>query len=209
MKRRLRQSRVFLASSHCIKFRCWIVGMRRRNLTIVVFGLMMLMRSIVAGQSHAGPLQVGDAFPSFVATTLTGRSVTLPSNIIKCRPMILIFSFSRKAAGDARLWDRRVHAGLSGREFPVYAVIELQTVPKIFRGMAVSGIRSSTSVSVQERTIVLYRDDQLWKRRLGVSDMDRAYVVLIGSRGHLRWANSGSFTDREYADLSRAISRRP
>lgn len=121
------------------------MGMGRRNLRSIVFGLMMLTRSIVAGQSHAGPLHVGDTFPSFIAMTLTGRSVTLPSNIIKRRPMILIFSFSRKAAGDARLWDRRVHAGLSGRALPVYVVIELQTVPKVFRGLAVAGIRSSTS----------------------------------------------------------------
>jgi hypothetical protein len=52
---------------------------------------------------------------------------------------------------------------------------------------------------------VLYQDEKLWKLRLAVSDSNRAYVVLLAADGHLRWSNSGAYSDSEYARLKSEI----
>ena len=89
------------------------------------------------------------------------------------------------------------------KDFPnaaaIYGVILLESAPKLFRRMAVAGIMSSMPLSVQDRTIVSYQDERLWKQRLAVFDDSRAYVVFLGPRGHIQWMNSGAFTDVEYA----------
>jgi predicted transcriptional regulator len=61
-------------------------------------------------------------------------------------------------------------------------------------------------VAVQDRTIVLYRDEQLWKQRLEVKDESRAYVVLLDRSGTIRWMNSGAFSDSTYGILKAKVS---
>ena len=55
--------------------------------------------------------------------------------------------------------------------------------------------------SVQDRTIVLYHDEALWKQRLAVSEDSRAYVLLLGSDSRIQWKNEGPFKDDAYAQL--------
>ncbi len=60
-------------------------------------------------------------------------------------------------------------------------------------------------ISMQDRTIVLYQDEKLWKTRLAVSDNNRAYVVLLAPDGQLRWSNAAAYTASEYARLKNQI----
>ena len=164
----------------------------------------LLGRPVNAAQSNAPPLHVGDVFPQFSGQTFTGKSVTLPATTVD-KPAVLVFSFSRKAAKDARLCNKHL-----SKDFPnaisVYGVIEMESAPKLFCGMAVSGIKSSMPISVQNRTIALYRNEKLWKGRLMVTNNSRAYVLPLGPAGHIRWMNSGAFTAAEYARFKRDVS---
>jgi len=157
----------------------------------------------LAVQSVA-PLHVGILFPKFSGRTVTDRPVTQPDSPAE-KPTVLVFSFSRTAGKDARLWNEHL-----AKDFPdnvsVYGVIQLESAPKIFRRLAISGIKSSMPVAVQDRTIVLYRDEQLWKQRLEVKDESRAYVVLLDRSGTIRWMNSGAFSDSTYGILKAKVS---
>jgi hypothetical protein len=144
-------------------------------------------------------LQVGYAFPALSGRTITDHSLTLPASSTE-KPTVLVFSFSRTAGKDARLWSEHL-----AKDFPdtvsAYGVIQLESAPKLLRRLAISGIKSSMSVPVQNRTIVLYRDDQLWKQRLGVKDESRAYAVLLDRSGTICWMNSGAFSQDTYGSL--------
>jgi hypothetical protein len=63
-------------------------------------------------------------------------------------------------------------------------------------------------LAVQDRTIVLYRDEQLWKQRLAVKDESRAYLVLLDPSGTIRWINSGAFSDARYGVLKTKLAAR-
>jgi hypothetical protein len=174
------------------------------SFALSVFVLVTVAGPTRAAQSNAPPLHIGDVFPQFSGWTLTGKSLTLPATTAD-KSTVLIFSFSRKAATDARAWDEHLARDFSDI-VPTYAVILLEDAPKLFRGMAVSGIRSGMPLAVQDRTMVLYAGEEIWKLRLHVSDNSRATVVVVGPRGHVRWMNSGAYTDVEYQRLKDKVS---
>jgi ATP10 protein len=179
--------------------------MKRLSIFVAIaIGLAMSAAPIHAAQSNTAPLQVGSILPTFSGRTVTDRHLTLPRSS-KEKPTVLVFSFSRTAGKDARLWNEHL-----AKDFPddvtAYGVIQLESAPKVFRRLAVSGIKSSMPVSAQDRTIVLYRDEQLWKQRLAVKDESRAYVVLLDPSGTIRWISSGAFSDATYGLLKSKLA---
>jgi hypothetical protein len=167
-------------------------------------GLLTLALPLQAAQSLPVPLQVGSVFPAFSGRTVTNHQFTLPGSSME-KPTVLVFSFSRTAGKDARLWNEHL-----AKDFPdnvsAYGVIQLESAPKIFRRLAIAGIKSSMPESVQNRTIVLYRDEQLWRQRLAVKDESRAYVVLLDRSGAIRWMNSGDFSVSTYGMLKAKLA---
>ncbi|MGC1870206.1 MAG: hypothetical protein WA700_04540 [Acidobacteriaceae bacterium] len=165
----------------------------------IAIGLLSPALPLHAAQSIPVLLQVGSVFPTFSGRTVTDHPLTLPESPMS-KATVLVFSFSRTAGKDARMWNERL-----AKDFPetvsAYGVIQLESAPKIFRRLAISGIKSSMPVSVQDRTIVLYRDEQLWRQRLAVNDESRAYVILLDQSGTIRWVNSAVFSDRTYGML--------
>ncbi len=145
-------------------------------------------------------------FPQFSGETLTGKAMELPAAALG-QPAVVVFSFSKAAGNDSRSWSERLSKDFANA-VPIYTIIELESVPKLFRGMALSGIKSSMPLLLQERTIVLYRDEALWKQRLAFSDGNRAYVILLDPDGRMRWNNDGPFTEASYAQLMDQLKRR-
>jgi hypothetical protein len=178
--------------------------MRSSKCIVVAIGLLISALSLQAVQSAPGLLQVGGVFPTFSGRTITDHSLTLPETATE-KPTVLVFSFSRTAGKDARMWNEHL-----AKDFPdnvsAYGVIQLESAPKIFRRLAISGIKSSMPVAVQNRTIVLYRDDQLWRQRLGVKNEGRAYVVMLDRSGTIRWINSDRFSDSTYGGLREKLA---
>ncbi len=169
---------------------------------LLITTLLISAPGASAFQPYA-PFQSGDVFPQLSGRTLTNRAIKLPGDTIG-KPIVVVFTFSRAAAKDARRWNEQLSRDFANA-VPAYAVILLESAPKLFRGMAIAGIRSSMPLSVQDRTIVLYRDESLWKKRLAVSDDSHAYVILLGKNGLIRWRNAAGFGDAGYLALKKEL----
>jgi ATP10 protein len=177
--------------------------MRRDSVLAFLMANLLIPALLVCGAEPDQPsLQVGSMFPQFSGQTLTGKSLELPRATIG-RPAVVVFSFSKAAGKDSHQWND--HLSRDFPNVPSYTVIELEAVPKLFRRMVLSGIKSSMPVPIQDRAIVLYQDESLWKQRLAVSDDSRAYVVLLEPDGHIRWSSSGKFAELEYAGLRNVL----
>jgi ATP10 protein len=170
---------------------------------LLMVGSLFLAPLAHAAHADAAFIHNGEFFTQIFGKTITGKLLELPAAAVG-KPAVVVFSFSRAAGRDARLWNEHLARGFSDA-IPGYEVIVMESVPKLFRGMAMSGIRSSMPVAMQDRTIALYQDEKLWKLRLAATDNSRAYVILLGPDGRLRWSNSGAYTDSEYARLKDAI----
>lgn len=157
-----------------------------------------------AASSDASPLQGGQALPQISGQALTGRSIELPA-AASGKPAVVIFSFSKTAGNDARSWNERLSKDFP-KDVPSFTIIMLESVPKLFRGMALSGIKGSMPIAMQDRTLVLYRDETLWKQRLAFSEDNHAYVLLLGPDGRIAWKSEGAFTEAAYMQLRNQLS---
>jgi len=166
--------------------------------------LMAVTLGTTSATGASTPLRPGDAFPNFSGQTLTGKTLDLPS-VTAGKPVAAVFSFSRTGGRDARAWSEHL-----SKEFPnlsINTIILLESVPSLFRGMALSGIKTGMPLSMQDRTVVMYKDEVLWKERLEVTDENRAYLVLLGPDGHIRWSNTTAFTDAAYIQLHEELRK--
>ena len=178
--------------------------MSRYSIPFPLLGVLLIITPLICvAQPIATPLHSGDMFPQFTGKTLTGKPLELPA-VAAVKPAVVIFSFTRRAGKDAQLWSERIAKDYP-RDVPCYTMIMLESVPTLFRGMVVSGIKGDMPPAVQDRTIVSYRDEELWKQRLAATDDSHAYVLLLGSHGHMHWRNSGTFNDAEYTKLKSGI----
>jgi hypothetical protein len=170
---------------------------------LTIAGLLFVIQR--AGAADTAPLHTGDLFPQLSGLTLTNKSLELPA-VASGKPAVIVFSFSRAAGNDARLWNEHLSKDFSNA-VPDYQVIVLESVPRLLRGTAVSGIKNTMPAARQDRSIVLYKDEKLWKLRLATSDNNRAYLLLLGADGHIRWSNHEAFGDSEYARLRSEIEK--
>jgi hypothetical protein len=168
--------------------------------------LWALLASQVAAMT-ATSLKPGDVMPALSGDTLSAKAIQLPmANPGAAR--LLVFSFSREAGNDSRLWSEHLaqNQGAAGAVI-VFRVILLQSVPRLFRGAAVSGIKSSVPQSLWDRTILTFRDEGRWKQYLAVSNEKCSYLLLLDGDGRVRWVSSGPYTDTRYGDLRKELNR--
>jgi hypothetical protein len=164
--------------------------------------LVMLLSVAAPGQPAPSHLKPDDTLPVLGGQALTGRWLDLPAAAGES-PAAVILSFSRAGGRDAQNWAQ--HLSKDYPHLAIYTVIFLESVPRLFRSVAVSGIRGGMPLFMQDRTILLYQDESLWKQRLQVTDKSRASVILLGPREHIQWITSGPFADSLYLALSKQI----
>ncbi len=169
----------------------------------LMVGVLLLPPLNRAVQTDTRLLQVGEVFPQFTGKTLMGKPLELPTAAAG-KPAVVIFSFSKSAGKDAHLWNEAIAKGFPNT-LQSYTLIMLESVPTLFRGMVVAGIKSNMPSVLQDRTIVSYQDEELWKHRLTVTDDGRAYVVLVGTDDHIRWISLGAFSETEYRRLKNKV----
>src|SRR5215831_18882347 len=110
--------------------------MKRRILRLWVFFMLALL--LVA----ADRLHPGDLLPDLTGQTLSGQPITLSSATRSAH--VVVFSFTHASAGDSRLWIDHVTQDAQDARTEVFQVIELESAPRLVRGMASAGIRSAT-----------------------------------------------------------------
>ena len=172
-----------------------------------IAGFLVATQLVCLAQTEATPLHSGDLFPRLSGQCLSNKSLELPTAAAG-KPAVVIFSFSKAAGDDSRLWNEHLAKDFSN-SVPAYSIIVLGSVPRLLRGMIVSDIKKGMPASRQDQNIVLYQDEKIWKLRLAVSDDHRAYVLLITPDSRIRWSSPSAFNDAEYARLKDQIESLP
>ena len=161
-----------------------------------------LLSAHFAAQAGQSSLKPGDFLPPLAGQALTGKWLDIAS-VFGGDPAVVGFSFSRAGGRDAQLWTQRLMK--DDPHLAIYTVIFLESVPGFFRGMAVSGIKDGMPPALQDRTILLYRDEDLWRQRLQVANERHACVMLLGPTGRVQWTTSGPFAEAIYSEFSKSM----
>ena len=143
---------------------------------------------------------MGDVFPALTGEALSGKAIALPyTNGHKAT--IVVFSFSKTGGDDARLWNERLSREVDTTGGRVVLVLGLQAVPRLIRGVMVIGIKRGVPPNVRDRMLVVYHDQDVWKRRLAVTEMERSYVILVDANGRVGWKSAGPYGEHSFLEL--------
>ena len=142
--------------------------MHRRSFFFAGLAISLFLLSAHSPAQLGQPyLKPGEILPPLASQALTGKWLDIASSN-RGSPAVVVFSFSRAGGRDAQLWTQRLMK--DDPHLTIYTVIFLESVPGLFRAMAVSGIKDGMPPALQDRTILLYRDEDLWRQRLQVGN---------------------------------------
>jgi hypothetical protein len=150
------------------------------------------------GRGGTSPLKAGDLLPPLVGQTVAGKQLDLPAATER-KVAVVIFSFSRTGGQDARSWEQ--HISKDDPNLPLYTAIFLESVPRLFRSLAISDIRSTMPPAMLGQTLLLYQQQTFWKQRLRVTDENHACVLVLDRSGRIRWISLGPYADALYVHL--------
>lgn len=173
-----------------------------KRITASLAAYLFLLQAFASSQTSPSQQRYTGIMSRLEGQTLSGKWVDLPAAAAG-KPAVVIFSFSRAAGHDAQNWTQHLSKG--DPQIPIYTIIFLETVPRLFRSMAASAIKSEIPISMQDRTILLYRDEGSWKQRLQLGDESHACVTLVRANGEIQWMSSDSFTGARYSELTKQI----
>lgn len=175
---------------------------RRRSIMVTMAAGLFLCASGLSAQTGATNLQPGDLLPGLSGERLSGGLVEIPS-AAKDHPAIVLFTFSREGGRQAQEWKQHLSEEVHG--LPMYHVMFLEAVPRPFRSVTVSGIKRGIPPDQQSHILLLYRDEDEWKQRLLLTNVDNVCLLLLGPDARIRWMTTGEFKAQSMQELQRSL----
>ena len=160
-------------------------------------------RSAIVGFVFALAAGAADRFPHVEAEALSGRKLTLP-DASAGTPALIVIGFTHGSNEQVKAWTER-----AGKEIPaksVYTLVELESAPRMVRGMIRSSIKGSTPKEHYDRFVIDYQHEQELKTAAGYEAGNDAYLVLIDGQGQVVWRAHGPPNDQMAAELKRLFA---
>ncbi len=154
---------------------------------------MVLSLLLAAGP---GPSPAAENLPVTPAETLSGQKLSFPAALAG-KPAVCVFGFSREAGDRTKDWMTL----LSKDGVNAWSIANLESAPGLVRGMIRSSMRKGTPPAQIEHSLVMTKDEQAWKRTLGVRDDKLPFVVLLDAAGKAVWTYEGPPGDPAYREL--------
>ena len=174
------------------------------------FVLALLGRPLVA--ADAAKLVSGVELPPLEAQALSGDLTVLPRDA-RGHGALLVIGFSKAAAKITQEWleacRSAAQARSAGSGLYCYDLRMLEEVPRLFRGSVERGMRSGLPEGLQRRTLLVYTENEAWRKRVGADDQDTAYVIGCDKDGRVRATAAGKFAEAELKTILEAIDPMP
>ena len=135
--------------------------------------------------------------PHTEAETLAGKKIVLP-DAFDSHPAIVVIGFSRSGGDSAGRWSKQLRQDLrDDKSVRIFSVAELQDAPKLARGLIRHGMRGGVPQNEHDSFVLLYQDEDVWKKLADFSDTNDAYVLLVDSAATIRWRAHGRGPDEQ------------
>jgi hypothetical protein len=142
--------------------------------------------------------------PQIHGTAVSGRAHVLPDEL-KGRVAVLVLGFTRNSSLPAGAWAGKFKADFSRN--PDVAVLQLpflEEVPRMFRGMAKSGVEKSAGQD-RDTVIPIFESEATFKQLVHYAKPDDAYILVLDRTGAIRGVFSGQVAT-QYADARERVS---
>jgi hypothetical protein len=131
-------------------------------------------------------IAAAESIPRIEAKAVSGKTIVLP-DAVAGRPAVLIFGFSKDSNKQTEQWSKRLHSA----QVPVYTLPVLESVPRLIRGLVVSGIKGGTAAADRDYMLPVFSGEAALKQLVQFSQPDDAYVVVLDASGKIQWKGHG------------------
>jgi len=115
--------------------------------------------------------------------TFAGRKIELPV-AAKGKVAVLIFGFTKASSKPTSAWAKKIAGDFDGRQgFELYQLPVLEDVPRLFRGMVLSGIKSGVPENQRDHFVPVLQGEKELKKTVDYTLPDAAYLVLFNREG--------------------------
>ena len=168
-------------------------------------GILSLFSVVLWGTERVSELRIGERLPELRGEFLTGREVVLP-DAAESGVALLMLGFTYKSRFAVEGWADKFRTQFqSDPRVTFYEVPMIGGAARLARWFIDGGMRRGTPKQDYEHVLTVYRDVELWKRRVGFGDPDAAYLILLDRTGKVVWLHRGAFDDRAFRPLSRKV----
>lgn len=167
---------------------------------------MTMLPTILMAYALISTISIGETLPPLRGEFLTGREAQLPE-AASGRVALLALGFTYNSRIPVEAWAGRFHKDFgSNPQVTFYEIPMIGGMARLGKWFIDSGMRKGTPRTDQENVITVYGGTDSWKQHLGYESPDAAYLVLLDTRGTVRWRHNGAFDERAYRDLHAQVS---
>ena len=145
--------------------------------------------------------QVVPAMPKIEGENLIGQKVLFP-DAATGKVAVLIFGFTKASKVPTSAWGDKLNADFGTRpDFTLYQLPVLEDVPRLLRGMVISGIKKGVPENKREHFVPILQGEAELKKFVNYHEPDDAYLVVLGRKGETLAQTHGTPDDANYARL--------
>jgi hypothetical protein len=143
--------------------------------------------------------------PKTEGESLAGHTVVLP-DAAAGKVAILIFGFTKASKVPTSAWAEKLQANLGSRpDLALYQLPVLEDVPRLFRGMVISGIKKGVAENKRDHFVPIVQGEAELKKLVRYKEPDDAYLIILGRGGHIIQQLHGTPNDENYGQVKSAI----
>jgi hypothetical protein len=145
--------------------------------------------------------QTPQPMPKVEGDSFTGQHVVLPA-AAKGKVAVLVFGFTKASKGPTSIWAQKTLAEFgSNAGFELYQLPVLEDVPRLIRGMVISGIKKGVPQKTHDHFVPIVQGEAELKKFVNYKEPDDAYLVILDATGQVVQQLHGMFSDAAFAQL--------
>ncbi len=146
----------------------------------------------------------GQKLPHLQGDYLTGQKADLPEDL-QGNVALLVVAFTDGALATARKWKSAFDVKTAGQSGVVsLEVFLLNPQNRVARALIITKLRHAMTREEERRTIVAFGTEDDWRRRVGYSEENAAYAILLDPAGTVRGVYRATGPEERAAQVARA-----
>src|SRR5271165_4784113 len=177
-----------------------IVGITHQRCASALVRLLCCLALLSSSVAQSVP-----RMPKTEGESLAGNRVVLP-DAAAGKVAVLIFGFTKASKAQTSAWASKLQADFGTRpDFELYQLPVLEDVPRLIRGMVISGIRKGVAENKRDHFVPILQGETDLKKFVQYNAPDDAYIVMLGRAGNVAEQSHGAPDDANYARLRVAL----
>ena len=149
--------------------------------------------------------QATGPMPRVEGESFAGRHLVLPDEA-RGNVAVLVFGFTKASKAPTGAWAERIVSEFGSRPgFELYQLPVLEDVPRLIRGMVISGIKKGVKENVRDHFVPILQGEADLKKLVGYKEPDDAYLVILDRSGQIIRQVHGAYSEAEYKQVEDAV----